>query len=72
MVGAVHGAEAVLLALPLHHRVHGVLVVLPVAGAHVQLALADVGRDDVLVAALDFLTRRLVRMFRQLLVLKCK
>jgi hypothetical protein len=53
VVRAVHRAEAVFLAVALHHRVHALLVMVPVTGALVQLAFADVRRNDMLVAALD-------------------
>ncbi len=50
---AIHRTQDILLTFALHHRVHGVAEVVPVAGFDVELALGHGRRDDVLVATFD-------------------
>ena len=53
VAGTVHRTQDVLLTFALHHRVHGVAEVVPVAGSDIELALGHCRRNDVLVAAFD-------------------
>jgi hypothetical protein len=53
VVRAIHRAQDIRLPFALHHRVHGVAEVVPVAGFDVKLALGHGRGDDVLVATFD-------------------
>src|SRR5262252_8778827 len=53
VAGAVHWAQDVLLTFALHHRVHSVTEVVPVARLHIEFPLGYSRRHHVLVAALD-------------------
>ena len=53
VAGAIHRTQDILLTFALHHRVHRIAEVVPVAGFDVELALGHGRRDDVLIAAFD-------------------